>query len=199
MNRTIAALSLALFCTLAFAQTPQITRVRGEIEKLDGNALTVKSRDGSVIAIHLAANATVSGVVPASLADITAGKFIGVTGMPRPDGTQLALEIHVFPESMRGVGEGHRAWDLKPESTMTNATVADVVSSSKDRMLTLRYKEGEQKVFVPEAAPIVTYVPADRSALKPGAHVFVIAQRAADGTLSAPRVSVGLNGLVPPM
>jgi len=199
MNRIVATLFLALVCGAVFAQTPQITRVRGEIEKLDGNALTVKSRDGSVVAINLAANATVSGVVPASLADVTAGKFIGVTAMPRPDGTLLALEIHVFPESMRGVGEGHRPWDLKPESTMTNATVADVISRSNDRTLTLRYKEGEQKVFVPEAAPIVTYVPADRGALKPGAHVFVIAQRAADGTLSAPRVSVGLNGLVPPM
>lgn len=199
MVRNIAVILLALAGTAAFAQAPQVTRVRGAIEHLDGNALTVKARDGREIAIALAPNATVTGVVPASLADITAGKFIGVTSMPRPDGTLLALEIHVFPESMRGVGEGHRAWDLKPDSTMTNATVADVVAEAKDRMLTLRYKEGEKKVFVPVGIPIVTYVRADRSALKPGAHVFVIATRGADGGLSAPRVSVGLNGLVPPM
>jgi len=196
MTRFAAACSLALFCAFAFAQA---ARVRGVIEKLDGDMLTVRAREGSVLAITLAPNATVTGVVPAALAEVAAGKFVGVTAMPRADGNLMALEIHIFPESMRGRGEGHRPWDLKPESTMTNATVADVVSGAKDRVLTLRYKEGEKKVFVPEAAPIVTYVAADRGALHPGAHVFVVTERAADGSLSAPRVSVGLNGLVPPM
>jgi len=199
MIRNIAVILFALGASAAFAQAPQLARVRGAIERVDGNTLMVKSRDGGEVAIALAPNVTVNGVVPASLADITAGSYIGVTSMLRPDGTLIALEIHVFPEAMRGVGEGHRPWDLKPDSTMTNATVADVVAEAKDRVLTLRYKEGEKKVFVPEGIPIVTYVPADRGALKPGAHVFVVATRGADGGLSAPRVSVGLNGLVPPM
>ena len=118
----------------------------------------------------------------------------------QPDGTLRALEVLIFPESARGTGEGHRPWDLQPQSTMTNANVAKVTAAPQGRMLTLRYKDGEKKVVVAEDAPVVTSAPADRSALVPGAHIFIVAaQREPDGTFTASRVTVGLDGLVPPM
>ncbi len=198
MKRILAALLLAAFSFAALAQTP--VRVRGTIEAFDNPVLTVKSRTGETVRIKLNDNFTVAGVAPATLADVTAGKFIGTATLGQKDGALVALEVLIFPEAMRGANEGHYPWDLKPESLMTNATVADVASgSAKDRVLMLKYKEGEKKVLVPEGVPIVTFLPAERSELKPGAHVFVGTQRQPDGTLTAGRVNVGLNGLVPPM
>ncbi len=184
--------------TNASAQTPT-TRVRGDVEQLSGNALTVKSREGPSVAITLAPDFSVIGVTKAELSSIVPNSFIGAAAMPQPDGTLRALEVLVFPESARGSGEGHYPWDLQPESTMTNATVAELATQPSGRLLTLRYKDGEKKMVVPEDVPIVTFVPADASMLVPGAHVFVSATRQPDGALSAARVLVGKDGLVPPM
>src|SRR5256712_7764425 len=135
----------------------------------------------------------------ASLADVASGKFIGTTTVGERDGALVALEVHIFPENMRGTGEGHYDWDLRPDSKMTNANVANVTSMGRDRVLTVQYKGGEKKVLVPEKAVIVSFTPADRSELKLGAKVFVNAQRQPDGSLTAARVNVGLHGQLPPM
>jgi hypothetical protein len=128
----------------------------------------------------------------------TQGSYIGTAVMPQPDGTLRALEVQVFPPSMRGIGEGSRPFDAAPGSTMTNGTTGTIVSTN-GRMLTVTYKGGEKKVFVPDGVPLVSYAPADRSALTPGANVLVTATRAADGTVTASHVLVGKNGLIPPM
>jgi hypothetical protein len=183
----------------ALAQSPTPVRIRGAIEAVDANAMLVKSREGATLKIALADNLGVSAVVPITLSAVDSGKFIGTAAMKKPDGTLQALEVLVFPEAMRGAGEGHYPWDLMPDSTMTNATVAAVVSSSAGRELTVTYKGESQKIVVPADVPVVTFEPSDRSMLQPGAHVFLTAQRAADGSLSAARVAVGKDGLVPPM
>jgi hypothetical protein len=200
MLRVAAVLSLFVCSLLAFAQGAPTVRIRGDVEAFDGQMLTVKARDGSIVRVKMADNFTVGGLVQAKLADATPGKFVGTAAMPQPDGTLRAIEVLIFPESGRGTGEGHYPWDLQPQSTMTNATIAEVVAAPDGRTVTLRYKDGEKRVFVPESAPIVTAAPADRSLLVPGAHIFIFAaQRQSDGTLTASRVTVGLNGLVPPM
>jgi len=148
--------------------------------------------------VKLADNATVIALVKASLADIKQSSYIGVSGMPQSDGSLKALAIHIFPEAMRGRGEGHRPWDLQPSSTMTNGTVDQTSASADGQVLTLKYKEGEKKVVVPSDCPIVSFNPGDRSELKPGAGVFIVAEKQPDGTLLAPRVNVG-RGVAPPM
>jgi hypothetical protein len=191
----VAAFSLAVF-----AQTPPPpARVRGTVEKLENNVMTVKAPDGKTFQVKLADNFTVVGVSKAHIADIGEGKYIGTTTLGERNGGLAALEVHIFPEAMRGVGEGHYAWDLKPESKMTNGNVAEVKSVGKDRMLTVKYKGGEQKVAVPANAKIVMFEPAERSELKKGSHIFVVAQRQPDGSLTAARVNVGVKGTVPPM
>jgi hypothetical protein len=192
-----AVTAVALLTTMAAAQTP--TRVRGTIEKIDAQSMTVKSREGHALEIKLAENLNVSGVVHAPLSDIKAGTFVGAAALAQPDGTLKALEVLIFPESMRGSGEGHYAWDLMPESTMTNATVAETVAGVSGPTLTLRYKDGEKKIVVPSDAPIVTFVPGDRSLLKPGTAVMFSATPQADGKLMAARVAAGKDGVVPPM
>jgi hypothetical protein len=178
----------------------QNVRVRGEITAVDGQTLVVKSRDGAELKIRLADNVNVSGIVKTQLTDIKPGSYIGVSAMPQPDGSQRALHVHIFPEPMRGVAEGHFPWDVRPNSTMTNATVAETVAGVDGQTITVKYKDGEKKVVVPPEAPIVTYVPGDRADLKPGAKIFIVAaQKQPDGTLSAARVSVGRDGLTPPM
>ena len=199
MVRRIAAFLLAVVSTVAFAQAPTPVRIRGTVEKLDGNQLSVKTRDGQAMTVRMADNFAVMGIVKASLADIAAGKFIGTTTVGERNGALVAEEVHIFPESMRGTGEGHYAWDLKPSSMMTNANVADIVAVSSDRVLTVQYKGGEKKILVTGATVIVTYSPSDKSELKPGAPIFMVSQKQPDGSLTAARVNVGLNGLVPPM
>jgi hypothetical protein len=201
MIRAVAAMLIATVTAVALAQAPANppVRIRGTVEKLDGQMLTVKTNDGKSVAVKLADNAMVLGVVRASVADIGAGKFIGTTTVGERDGALVALEVHIFPENMRGTGEGHYAWDLRPDSKMTNANVADITSMGKDRVLTVQYKGGEKKVLIPETAVIVSYAPAERAELKPGAPVFINSFRQPDGSLSAPRVNVGLNGQAPPM
>jgi hypothetical protein len=200
MIRIFSGAVLAALSVLALAQNPAPpARLRGTVEKLDKLVMTVKSRDGGTVSVKLAENYTVMGVARAKLKDIGAGKFIGTATLGERNGGLVALEVHIFPEAMRGVGEGHYAWDLKPESKMTNGNVADVKSVGKDRMLTVQYKGGEQKVLVPSNARVVLFGPADRKDLKKGSRIFCIAQRAPDGSLSAARVTVGLRGLTPPM
>jgi hypothetical protein len=201
MIRTLAAVSLAAAVAVpALAQTPPTpVRVRGTVEKLQNNLLTVKSRDGSTVNIKLADNYAIVGVSRAKLEELAAGKFIGTTTVGERNGALVALEVHIFPEAMRGTGEGHYDWDLKPQSKMTNANVADVKSIGKDRVLTVQYKGGEKKVLVPTNAKIVTFIPTERAELKKGAHIFCIAQRQPDGSLTAARVNVGLHGIIPPM
>jgi len=200
MIRGIAALLIAAVSAAALAQAPANppVRVRGTVEKLDGQNLLVKARNGENVTIKLADNFVVMGITKGSLADVSTGKFIGTTTVGERDGALVALEVHIFPENMRGTGEGHYDWDLRPSSKMTNANVANVVSMGKDRILTVQYKGGEKKILVPQDAAIVVFTPVDRSELKPGAHIFANSQRQPDGSLTAPRVNVGLNGLVPP-
>jgi len=201
MNRFAAAVLLSVISVSVFAQAPAAPpiRIRGTVEKLDGNILTVKANGGQSMTVKLADNFVVMGIQKASVSDISTGKFIGTTTVGERDGALVALEVHIFPENMRGTGEGHRDWDLRPNSKMTNANVADVVTMGKDRAMTVQYKGGEKKILVTETTAVVSYAPADKAELKAGAPVFVIVSKEADGTMVAPRVNVGLRGQVPPM
>ncbi|WP_428493305.1 hypothetical protein [Rhodopila sp.] len=175
-----------------------VSRVRGVIDVINPHEMRVATRSGHEVSLKLANNATVTWIEPIAVTAIKPGSFIGTAAVKQPDGTLKALEVQVFPESMRGVGEGHRPWDLGADSSMTNGTVGDL-KVSNGRTLTLTYKGGEQTVFVPEKAPIITYAPATTAALTKGAHVIVFAMQNPDETLTATRVGVGRNGLVPPM
>src|SRR5215831_10711711 len=171
MRKMIRPVATVFGLVLVFAASTTLAqdtvRVRGTIEKMEGQTLLVKSRDGADLKVVLADNALIVGIVKASLSDIKPGSFVGVTGMPQADGSQKAVEVHIFPEAMRGTGEGHYAWDLRPQSTMTNANVEQVVTAVDGQTLTLKYKDGEKKIFVPANTPIVVYVPGDKSDLKP--------------------------------
>jgi hypothetical protein len=197
----VASFALLLATSATFAQQPPPVRVRGTVEAVDGGILTVKSRDGkTTYKVKLTDNAAVRGIVKAPLTDIKTNSYIGVTGMPQADGSQKAVEIHIFPEPMRGVGEGHRPWDLVPNSTMTNATVAQMVKGVQGDEITLKYKDGDKKIVVVPETVIVTYVPGNKDELKPGAKIFIAgANKKDDGTLEAASVSVGRDGLTPPM
>jgi hypothetical protein len=201
MLRAIATLLIATISLGAAAQAPSNPpiHVRGVVEKIDGQMLTVKSRTGEKIAIKLADNFTVMGIVKASIAEITSGKYVGTTTLGERNGALVAVEVHIFPESMRGVGEGYHDWDLRANSKMTNANVANITKMGRDRLITVQYKGAEKKVLVPPTASIVAFSPTEPSALKAGAHVFLVAQRQPDGNLMAAWVNVGLKGQVPPM
>ena len=197
--RLAAATAALTFAAMSAAWAQQPVRVRGTIEAVDGPTLTIKTREGKDVKANLADNAMVVAVIKASYSDIKQGSFIGVTGMPQPDGSQKCMEIHIFPEAMRGTGEGHRPWDLQPDSTMTNATVDQMVTAKDDNTLTLKYKEGEKKIVVGPDCPIVTYTPGSKDELKPGAKIFINgATKQADGSLSVPRINVGRDA-APPM
>lgn len=200
--RLIAALLafVCLFAVRADAQQPQTRRVRGQIEAVEANALTVRMREGPVVRIALADNLVVMGVSKLELAAIQTNSFVGAASLRQPDGSLRALEVLVFPESARGSGEGHYPWDLQPDSMMTNATVGAVTHRPDGRTLELSYKDGRQTVFVPEDTPVVTIAPGDRSLLARGAALFIGgATVGADGSLTAQRILVGRDGLVPPM
>ncbi|MGH8687703.1 MAG: hypothetical protein ACREVQ_08335 [Burkholderiales bacterium] len=201
MIRTLAALLLAAATGTAVAQAPASPpqKIRGVVETLDGTAMTVKARGGETVPVKLANDYSVMGIARASMADIASGGYIGTTTVGERDGALVALEVHIFTESMRGTAEGHFDWDLRPESKMTNANVAAITRMGDDRILTVQYKGGEKKVFVPASATVVKFTPADRAVLKPGASVFIVARRQPEGGLFAPRVYVGLDGQVPPM
>ncbi len=201
MIRTLSAFLIAAVSAASVAQAPANppVRIRGAVERIDRTNLTVRANDGHSLNVKLADNFVVIGVSKASLSDVASGKFIGTTTLGERDGALVALEVHIFPESMRGVGEGHADWDLKPGSKMTNANIADVTNAGKDRVLKVQYKGGEKKVLVPASAVIVSFAPTDRGELKPGVTVFAVSQRQPDGTLTAARVYVGMHGQVPPM
>jgi hypothetical protein len=179
------------------AQVP--IRVRGVIAKVSGRTLTIASRDNSTVEVRLADNTGVTAVVPAALSDIKVGQFLGIAALPGLEGTFRAQEVLIFPEAARGTGEGHYPWDLSRDSTMTNATVEALVEGAEGPMLTLKYKDGSVKIEVPTDVPIVTFAPGDRSMLQPGAHVFIPGQQQSNGVVTAGRVLVGKDGLIPPM
>lgn len=196
--RTLGASAVALLFATSFAaaQAPQTVRVRATLENVSVPMLTAKSRDGAEMKIKLADNAPVNEVVPMSLADIKDNSYIAVTAMPQPDGTQKAVAILIFPEALRGVAEGFRPWDLEPNSTMTNATVAEQVKSTDGQTITVKYKDGDKKVLVTPATIIVTYKKAAASDLKAGQKIFVAAaKKLDDGTLEAPNVAYGDVGV----
>ena len=198
---SFAALAAALAVTppaLAQSAPSDTVRVRGVIDAVDPGDVQVTTNQGEKLTIKLSDDVKVTLIAPIGIEAVTVGAFIGTAAVEQPDGTLRALEIQVFPESMRGAGAGHRPWDLGPGSTMTNGTIGDL-KVADGRHLTLTYQGGEQKVFVPESAPIITFEQGTRDALKPGAHLIASAKREADGALSANRVSVGKDGLIPPM
>jgi hypothetical protein len=200
MTMKIVALVAGLLVattTVAIAQTP--VRVRGAITELSGQTLKVKSREGAVVELKLADGYTVTGVVKAALTDIKPGAFVGAAALKQADGTFRAQEVLIFPESARGTGEGHRPWDLTPDSTMTNATVDAIVEKVDGPILTLKYPNGQASIVVPRDVPIVTFSSGDPGLLRPGAAVFIQATKNADGTFTTNRILVGKDGVVPPM
>jgi hypothetical protein len=199
-----AAFATAIAVTSVSAQQPQTQRVRGVVEKVDGNTLLIKAPTGGApITLKLTDNAVVVGVVKATVADIKEGSYIGSGAMPQPDGTQKAVEVHIFAESQRGTGDGHRGnWDGSPYGagigTMTNGAAGQAVSSVDGPVITVKYKDGEKKVIVGPNVPIVRYEIGDKSELKPGAAVSIVAAtKKPDGTFEAARINVGRNGVVP--
>ena len=201
LSRPLLAIAMIAASTLgAIAQQPPTVRIRGTIESVDGPMLMIKSREGTDMKVRLTDNFAVFGVAKTELSEIKQGSYIGVSAMPEPDGTQKALAVHIFPEAQRGAAEGFRPWDLRPNSTMTNATVAETVAGTDGQNILVKYKDGEKKVVVPPGTPIVTFVTGDKSELKPGAKVIIFgAAKKDDGTLETGRVNVGLDGITPPM
>ena len=192
--------SVTLLGSVAWAQQPPMVRIRGTIEAVDGPMLSIKSREGTDMKVRVTDNVAVFGVAKTELSEIKEGSYIGVTAMPEPDGSQKAVAVHIFPENQRGAAEGFRPWDARPNSTMTNATVAQTVKGTDGQNILVKYKDGEKKVLVPEGTPIVTFVAGDKSELKPGVKIIIFgAVKKDDGTLEANRVNVGRDGITPPM
>ena len=204
MKKTAVLLATALVATLAatsvWAQAAPPSRIRGTIEKVDGNTLTVKTKGGEMATIKLAENPRVTAMVKAQLSDIKPNTYIGVTAMPQPDGSQKAIGLHIFMEAQRGTGEGFRPWDREPGSTMTNAAVDTTVAGVDGQTITVKYKDGDKKVIVPPNTPIVAFTPGSMADLKPGAQMIMVAgQKQADGTYTTAGVNVGRDGAAPPM
>ena len=197
MNKTkMLLIAGALLVSLpAFAQQPQTTRLRGTIEKVDGGTLMVKSEAGEV-KLAVADNAQVYGVKNATLADVTPNAFIGVGAMPQADGSQKAIQVMIFAESQRGLGEGHRPWD-RPGSTMTNGTVDTTVKAVEGQVLTVKYKDGEKKIVITPESTIRAYVTGDKSELKAGAAIATFATKKPDGSFETSRINVGRDGIAP--
>ena len=204
MNRKrliAAALTLSVATLAAFqsAGAAERVRVRGTVESLDGDTLKVKSRDGKDITVALKSGWNVGGVIKAAVSDIKPGDFVGIASQPTDSGINGAIEVVIFPASMKGTGEGDRPWDSAPNSSMTNATVANAVTSVNGPTLTLTYKGGERKINIPDGTPVMTLTSATKADLKPGAGVFITGEQTGETAVSADRVAVGLNGTVPPM
>jgi hypothetical protein len=193
----VAAASFALVCIALPASAQEIVRIRGTIERIDGPAYVIKSRDGAELKLTLTDNPLYVAIAPSTMADIKPGMFVGSAGMMQPDGTQKAIEVHIFPESMRGTGEGHYDWDLKPQSKMTNGNVDQSVSGVDGPVLSVKYKDGEKKLVVTPETVVVTYVIGNKDEVQPGTKVFVAAKKQPDGTFQAPRITYGRNGAGP--
>ena len=201
INRRLFLVGTALVAAPAVlhAQTaPTPARLRGTIDAVSATGLDLTLRNGTKAHVVLAETARMTWLTVTNPADVKTGSYIGTVTVPQADGSLKALEVHVFPPARRGVGEGSRAWDLMPQSMMTNGTVGNVVMA-QGRMMTVTYAGGEKHVLVPDDVPFVTNEPADRTALTVGAHVLVNGTRAADGTVTGTSVAIGKNGLVPPM
>jgi hypothetical protein len=197
IQRTIAAAGFALIGLTSVASAEDV-RIRGTIESVDGPVYLVKNRDGAVMKLTVTDNPLYVAIAPATMADVKPGMFVGSTGMTQPDGSQKAIEVHIFPESMRGTGEGHYDWDLKPNTKMTNANVEQTVGGVDGQMLSVKYKGGEKKLLVTPETVVVTYVPGSKDDLKPGTRIFVgAAKKMPDGTLQTPRITYGRNGAGP--
>jgi hypothetical protein len=187
-----AGFAALLAASFAVAQAPEIVRVRATIETVDGQTIAAKSRDGAEMKIHLVDNAPVNEVVKVPLSDIKQNSYIAITAMPQPDGSQKATAIIIFPEAMRGVGDGHRPWDYVPNSTMTNGAVDTSVASVDGEKLVVKYKDGEKTVMVTPETLIATYAKKSLADLKPGEKIFIAASKKnPDGTLEAPNISFG--------
>ena len=200
IQRTLAALSLAMVCIAAPASAQETVRIRGTIQSVEGPVYVVKNRDGAEVKLTLADNPKVVATVPAVMADIKPGLFIGSAGTMQPDGTQKASEVHIFPESMRGAGEGHYDWDLAPQNKMTNANIEQSVTGVDGQMLSVKYKGGEKKLLVTPETTVVTFVNGDGNDLKPGTKIFVPGgKKQPDGAVQTPIIIYGKDGLTPPM
>jgi hypothetical protein len=200
IQRTLTAASLAFIFAASAASAQETVRIRGVIESVDGPVYLVKNRDGAELKLTVTDPPLYVAIVKATMADIKPGMFVGATGQTQPDGSQKAIEVHIFPESMRGTGEGHYDWDLKPNTKMTNANVDQTVNGNDGQTLSVKYKDGEKKILVTPETAVVTYVPGSKDDLKPGTKIFVgAAKKQPDGTLQTPRVTYGKDGLTPPM
>ena len=200
IQRTLAATSFALICMALPASAQETVRIRGTIERVEGPVYVVKNRDGAELKLTVTDNPLFVAIVKSTMADIKPGMFVGSTGMSQPDGSQKAIEVHIFPESMRGTGEGHYDWDLKPQTKMTNANVEQTVAGVDGPILSVKYKDGEKKLLVTPETAVVTYVAGNKDDLKPGTKIFVAAaKKQPDGTVQTPRITYGKDGLVPPM
>jgi hypothetical protein len=200
MRLALALTGFVLFGAMSPASAQETVRLRGTIERVEGPVYIVKNRDGAEVKLTVTDNPLFVAIVKSTMADIKPGMFVGSTGMPQPDGTQKAIEVHIFPESMRGTGEGHYDWDLKPQTKMTNANVEQTVGGVDGQVLSVKYKDGEKKLLVTPETAVVSYVAGDRADLKPGTKIFVgAAKKQADGTLQTPRITYGKDGLMPPM
>ena len=198
--RAFSAAALSLLAATSIANAQGTVRLRGTVDRIEGSMYVIKLSDGTEAKVAPTEKALFVAIVKASLSDIKQGSFVGTTGMPQADGSQKAIEVHIFPEAMRGTGEGHYPWDLRPQSTMTNANVEQTATGVDGQTLTLKYKDGEKKILVPPDAMIVTYVPGDKSEITPGTKIFIAAaKKLDDGTFQTPRINYGKNGLGPPM
>ncbi|WP_213740352.1 hypothetical protein [Bradyrhizobium sp. dw_411] len=193
-----ALIPMALVSASAFADGTPV-RVRGSVVSLEGTKLVVHAKDGKDVTVNLSDNFAALAVVKSSMADIKEGTFIGTATVTQPDSTLRSLEVVVFPDKMRGTGEGHYPWDLGSNSMMTNATVANAVKGVEGQTITVTYKGGEKKIDVPANVPVVTIVPATKEEIKPGAIVFVPTMRQTDGALNGGAVLFGKDGVIPPM
>jgi hypothetical protein len=198
-QRILAALSLVLICIASPALAADDTvRIRGTIERVEGPVYVVKNRDGAELKLTVTDNPLFVAIAPSTMADIKPGMFVGSAGTMQPDGTQKAIEVHIFPESMRGTGEGHYDWDLKPQTKMTNGNVEQTVAGVDGPLLSVKYKDGEKKLLVTPETVVVTYVPGNKDDLNPGTRIFVAAaKKQPDGTLQTPRITYGRNGAGP--
>jgi hypothetical protein len=190
----LATLSIILFSFMCPASAQDTVRIRGTIERIDGPVYMVKARDGSEVKLTLTDNPLFVAIVPAKISDIKAGMFVGSAGLMQEDGTQKAIEVHIFPESMRGTGEGHYDWDLLPKSKMTNGNVEQAVTGVDGPVLSVKYKDGEKKLVVTPQTVVVTYEIAKREEIQPGTKIIVAAKKQADGTFQTPRITFGRNG-----
>ena len=200
LRRAVVVSTLALACAAPPLLAQETVRVRGTIEGMDGALYVVKTRDGEKVKVAVTDKPLFVAMAKVSMADIKPGMFVGATSLPQADGTLRAVEVHIFPEAMRGTGEGHRPWDLEPNSTMTNANVEAAVAGVNGQTLTMKYKDGEKTLVVTPETVVVTYAPGDKAELKPGTGIFIAAaEKKPDGTLQTARITYGKDGLTPPM